>query len=33
MFFLQKAYIGEVQSSIWPEEMIHECENKKIDLL
>jgi len=33
MFFLQKAHIGEVQSAIWPEEMMHECEKKGIDLL
>lgn len=33
MFYLQKAHIGEVQSSIWPEEMIHECEKKKVNLL
>ncbi|MCD7974183.1 MAG: aspartate--ammonia ligase [Candidatus Azobacteroides sp.] len=25
MFFLQAAHIGEVQASIWPEEMIAEC--------
>ncbi len=33
MYFLQKAHIGEVQSSIWPEEMISECESKGIFLL
>ena len=25
MFLLRKAHIGEIQSSIWPEEMVHEC--------
>ncbi|GAK82535.1 aspartate-ammonia ligase [Vibrio ponticus] len=33
MFFLQKAHIGEVQSSIWPDAMIEECEANKIKLL
>jgi aspartate--ammonia ligase len=33
MFFLEKAHIGEVQASIWPEEMIKECEKSGIDLL
>ncbi len=33
MFFLRKAHIGEVQSSIWPDEMVHECEEKGISLL
>ncbi len=33
MFFLQKAHIGEVQSSIWPPEMISECEQNGICLL
>ncbi|EGU29978.1 asparagine synthetase AsnA [Vibrio ichthyoenteri ATCC 700023] len=33
MFFLQKAHIGEVQSSIWPDAMIAECEENKIQLL
>ncbi|MGF1689329.1 aspartate--ammonia ligase [Photobacterium japonica] len=33
MFFLQKAHIGEVQSSIWPDAMIEECEANKIILL
>ena len=26
MFFLRKAHIGEVQSSLWPEDMIAQCE-------
>ncbi|HEX3048410.1 MAG TPA: aspartate--ammonia ligase, partial [Bacillota bacterium] len=26
MFFLRKAHVGEVQASVWPEEMIRECE-------
>lgn len=33
MYFLQKAHIGEVQASIWPDEMIKECEEKNIILL
>jgi len=33
MFFLRKAHIGEIQVSIWPDEMIKECQKKKIDLL
>jgi aspartate--ammonia ligase len=33
MFFLRKAHIGEVQSSIWPEEMLKECEKAGIQIL
>lgn len=33
MFFLRKAHIGEVQSSIWPEEMITKCAEYGIDIL
>ena len=33
MFFLRKAHIGEVQASVWPEEMIKECKEKGIELL
>ncbi|MGL6174110.1 MAG: aspartate--ammonia ligase [Cellulosilyticaceae bacterium] len=33
MFFLQKAHIGEVQASIWQDEMIEECEKNGICLL
>lgn len=33
MFFLDKAHIGEVQSSCWPDEMISDCKNSKINLL
>ena len=33
MYFLQKAHIGEVQSSIWPDEMIKECESNSIFLM
>lgn len=33
MLFLQKAHIGEVQSSIWPDEIIKECEENNIILL
>ena len=33
MFFLRKAHIGEVHSSIWPDEMIEACEQHNIHLL
>lgn len=33
MFFLKKAHIGEVQSSIWPDAMAEDCANAKIILL
>lgn len=33
MFFLKKAHIGEVQASIWPEDMIQECKKANIILL
>lgn len=33
MFFLRKAHIGEVQSSLWPEDMIAKCEENGIQLL
>jgi len=33
MFFLQKAHIGEVQASIWPEEMKTICAESGIELL
>ena len=33
MFFLQKAHIGEVQASVWDEEMIIRCEENGIKLL
>ncbi|OPJ55965.1 aspartate--ammonia ligase [Alkalithermobacter paradoxus] len=33
MFFLKKAHIGEVQASIWPQEMIDMCESSNIFLL
>lgn len=33
MYFLQKAHIGEVQSSIWPVEMIKQCEENNIFLM
>lgn len=33
MFFLRKAHIGEVQSSLWPEEAIAACEKHDIQLL
>ncbi len=33
MFFLRKAHIGEVQVSVWPEDMIEECKANSIFLL
>ncbi|ERJ11325.1 aspartate--ammonia ligase [Haloplasma contractile] len=33
MYFLEKAHIGEVQSSVWPKSMIKECKEKNIHLL
>lgn len=33
MYFLRKAHIGEIQSSIWPDEMIKECKENDIHLL
>jgi aspartate--ammonia ligase len=33
MYFLRKTHIGEVQASVWPDEMIKECKSKNIWLL
>ncbi len=33
MFFLRKAHIGEVQSSIWTESILRQCEERDIKLL
>jgi aspartate--ammonia ligase len=33
MYFLNKAHIGEVQSSVWSEKDIKDCESKGIHLL
>lgn len=33
MFFLGKAHIGEVQSSVWPQEMVDRCHEAHIALL
>ena len=33
MFFLRKAHIGEVQASVWSDEMIAECRKNNIYLL
>jgi aspartate--ammonia ligase len=33
MFFLRKAHIGEVQSSIWPKEVAEEAAKNNINLL
>lgn len=33
MYFLRKAHIGEVQVSVWPEDMVETCRNNNIHLL
>jgi aspartate--ammonia ligase len=33
MFYLRKAHIGEIQSSLWPREMIEQCLAQNITLL
>lgn len=33
MFLLHKAHIGEVQVSVWPDEMVEECRENGIELL
>jgi aspartate--ammonia ligase len=33
MFLLRKAHIGEIQSSIWPDNMIAQCRQAGIDLV
>ncbi len=33
MYFLRKAHIGEVQASVWPEDMVRQCEAAGIQLL
>ena len=33
MFFLRKAHIGEVQSSMWPADIAAECKKNGIQLL
>ena len=33
MFFLRKAHIGEVQASVWPQEMLEECKDYGIEIL
>lgn len=33
MFLLRKAHIGEIQSSIWPDDMVNACHNAGIELV
>lgn len=33
MLFLRKAHIGEVQASLWPDEMLEECERNQVHIL
>jgi len=33
MFFLRKVHIGEIQASLWPDEMVEDCRKRNIFLL
>jgi aspartate--ammonia ligase len=33
MYYLRKAHVGEVQSSIWPDDIVEECKKSNINLL
>ena len=33
MYYLRKAHIGEIQASIWPEDMRRECKENNIYLI
>jgi aspartate--ammonia ligase len=33
MFYLKKAHVGEVQASIWPEDMVQACRHHNINLI
>jgi aspartate--ammonia ligase len=33
MFFLRKAHIGEIQASIWPEDLREQCTKENIHLI
>ena len=33
MYFLQKAHIGEVQASLWPDDMVQQCAEHNIVLV
>ncbi len=33
MFFLRKAHIGEVQCSLWPDDVVKTCEENGVHLL
>jgi Asparagine synthetase A len=33
MFFLRKAHIGEIQASVWPDEMVSSCADNNIPLI
>ena len=33
MYYLRKAHVGEIQASIWPDEMRKQCESKGIHLI
>jgi aspartate--ammonia ligase len=33
MYYLRKAHIGEIQSSVWPDDMVQNCQEHNINLL
>ena len=33
MFYLRKAHIGEIQASLWPDKMVHQCRKNNVLLL
>jgi aspartate--ammonia ligase len=33
VYFLRKAHVGEVQASLWPDEVVRACHNAHIPLL
>jgi aspartate--ammonia ligase len=33
MYFLRKAHVGEIQASLWPEDMVEACRRHRIPLL
>jgi len=33
MYFLRKVHIGEVQASVWPNQIIEDCKKNNINLL
>ena len=33
MYFLRKAHVGEVQASVWPDEVLEECKKHGVNIL